>query len=212
MNEREALLEAIREAGGLEKRAWQRMLSGRRLDLLDPDPKDIEIEDIAHGLARVARWNGQTIGDHAFSVAEHSLFVTDIVKEIKPDVSDAVLLAGLLHDGAEYVVGDLISPFKAAIGQDYKVFELKLLDAIFKRFDIMELIKDADRELIKEADGIAAYFESVQLAGFSEEEARLCFAAPLGGAYGVDRFVFELEAHPVAQVQAAFIKRFQALR
>ena len=111
-------------------RAWQRMLSGRRLDLLDPAPKDIEIEDIAHGLARVARWNGQTVGDHAYSVAQHALLVEEIASAIHPDLTHRWRLAALLHDAPEYVIGDLISPFKAAIGLDYKAFETKLLEAI----------------------------------------------------------------------------------
>src|SRR5579872_6004530 len=104
-------------------RAWQRMLSGRRLDLLDPSPLDIEIGDIAHGLARVARWNGQTKGDHAFSVAQHCLLVERFVRELRPNCGAALRLAALLHDAAEYVIGDLISPFKTAIGLDYKAFE-----------------------------------------------------------------------------------------
>ena len=106
-------------------RAWQRMLSGRRLDLLDPSPLDIEIEDIAHGLARVARWNGQTGGEHAFSVAQHSLLVETIVGEIEPALDTRFRLASLMHDAPEYVIGDLISPFKAALSLDYKAFELK---------------------------------------------------------------------------------------
>ncbi len=117
-------------------RAWQRMLSGRRLDLLDPSPADIEIEDIAHGLARVARWNGQTLGDHAFSVAQHALLVTDIAAALAPAAERRWLLAALLHDAPEYVIGDLISPFKAAVGLDYKAFELRLLEAIYRRFGL----------------------------------------------------------------------------
>ena len=106
----------------LPKRAWQRMLSGRRLDLLSPEPKDIDIGDIAHGLARVARWNGQTKGDHGYSVAEHSLLVLQLFCLLKPKAAYRWQLAALLHDAPEYVIGDLISPFKAAIGVDYKLF------------------------------------------------------------------------------------------
>ena len=124
-------------------RAWQRMLSGRRLDLLDPDPADIAIEDIAHGLARVARWNGQTIGDHAYSVAQHALLVEDITAASAPDWPVAWRLAALLHDAPEYVVGDLISPFKAAIGLDYKAFENRLLAAIHARFGLPYPVPDA---------------------------------------------------------------------
>ena len=117
-------------------RAWQRMLSGRRLDLLDPSPLDIEIEDIAHGLARVARWNGQTNGEHAFSVAEHSLLVESIVSELEPLLDRRFRLAALIHDAPEYVIGDMISPFKAALGVDYKAFEKRLLGAIHLRFGL----------------------------------------------------------------------------
>jgi 5'-deoxynucleotidase YfbR-like HD superfamily hydrolase len=158
-------------------RAWQRMLSGRRLDLLDPKPEDIEIEDIAHGLARVARWNGQTVGDHAFSVAQHSVLVAAIVAAIEPDFNARQLCAALLHDAPEYVIGDLISPFKAAIGLDYKAFENRLLEAIHRRFalgDIDASIKAA----IKRADRIAAYYEATRLAGFSTEEAKRFFGRP----------------------------------
>ena len=119
-----------------EPRAWQRMLSGRRLDLLNPSPMDIEIEDIAHGLARVARWNGQTVGEHAFSVAQHSVVVEEIVAHIQPDVAPRWRLAALLHDASEYVIGDMISPFKAALGLDYKAFEAKLEAAIHVRFGL----------------------------------------------------------------------------
>ncbi len=196
---------------GLPKRAWQRMLSGRRLDLLNPDPKDIEIEDIAHGLARVARWNGQTIGDHAFSVAEHSLFVTDVLLRLEPDAPKAWQMAALLHDGPEYVIGDLISPFKAAIGQDYKVFELKILEAIHKRFLIDELIGAEANVLIKQADGIAAYYEAVQLAGFSFEEGRDYFSTPFIDDPRFEEFVVKLGGLSVKQAQIAFLERFRGL-
>src|SRR5262247_2061227 len=124
-------------------RAWQRMLSGRRLDLLDPSPTDIAIEDIAHGLARVARWNGQTLGDHAYSVAQHALLVVDIAAALRPSSERHWLLAALLHDAPEYVIGDLISPFKAAVGLDYKAFELRLLKAIHLAFGLPEQLPEA---------------------------------------------------------------------
>src|SRR5262249_42066111 len=132
----------------VQARAWQRMLSGRRLDLLDPSPFDIEIEDIAHGLARVARWNGQTFGDHAFSVAQHCMLVEDVVAQLKPGVAQRWRLAALLHDAPEYVVGDLISPFKAAVGIDYKAFENKLLAAIHVRFGLPAQLPEETTALI----------------------------------------------------------------
>ena len=161
-------------------RAWQRMLSGRRLDLLDPSPLDIEIEDIAHGLARVARWNGQTRGDHAFSVAQHCVVVEAVFSHLTPAASRAEQLAALLHDAPEYVIGDMISPFKAALGVDYKAFENRLLAAIHLRFGLPAAVRSELADQIKQADRIAAYLEATQLAGFSVDEARRFFGNPRG--------------------------------
>src|SRR6185312_7922752 len=158
----------------------QRMLSGRRLDLLDPSPLDIEIEDIAHGLARVARWNGQTDGEHAFSVAEHSLLVEVIVSGLDPHIDHQFRLAALIHDAPEYVIGDLISPFKAALALDYRAFETKLLAAIHLRFGLPAVLPDEVTKLIKRADKIAAYYEATVLAGFSIEEAKRFFGQARG--------------------------------
>jgi 5'-nucleotidase len=191
-------------------RAWQRMLSGRRLDLLNPSPADIEIEDIAHGLARVARWNGQTVGAHAFSVAQHALVVEDIAVARNPDWPARWRLAALLHDAPEYVVGDLISPFKTAIGLDYKAFELRLLAAIHSRFGIPELPSDVQAE-IKAADRIAAYFEATGLAGFSDDEATIYFGRPKGLAAGPAEALRTLKPWPAAEAQAVFLNRFRDL-
>lgn len=158
-------------------RAWQRMLSGRRLDLLSPSPADIEIEDIAHGLARVARWNGQTRGEHALSVAQHSLIVVDIMRALNPNARSIDLRAALLHDAPEYVIGDLISPFKAAVGLDYKAFERRLLNAINERFGIPSVPESVAAE-IKRADIVAAYYEATALAGFTVSEAAEYFGTP----------------------------------
>lgn len=152
-------------------RAWQRMLSGRRLDLLDPSPLDIEIEDIAHGLSRVARWNGQTSGAWPFSVAQHSLLVLAIYDHLQPRAEQRWRLAALLHDAAEYVVGDLISPFKAAVGTDYKALEQRLDSAIRLRFGIPALLPDNVALAIKRADRASAYFEAITVAGFDIVEA-----------------------------------------
>src|SRR5579862_8553673 len=169
------LTRRAKEAGEAPPRAWQRMLSGRRLDLLDPSPLDIEIADIAHGLARVARWNGQTRGAHPFSVAQHCLVVERIVQELRPGLSRATRLAALLHDAPEYVIGDLISPFKAAVGIDYKDFERKLLSAIHIRFGLQPHVSDEVASIIKRADRISAFHEATQLAGFDVAEARNLF-------------------------------------
>ncbi|MEP3474829.1 MAG: HD family hydrolase [Hyphomicrobiales bacterium] len=192
-------------------RAWQRMLSGRRLDLLNPKSSDIEIEDIAHGLARVARWNGQTSGPHAFSVAEHSLFVTDILLKLKPDAPASWQMGALLHDAPEYVIGDLISPFKAAIGADYKVFELKILDAIHQRFGIALDLTDEVQRFIKRADEISAFYEAIYLAGFALDEATVYFSAPESIDGDFNNWITSLEALSVRDAQAKFLERFYQL-
>ncbi|HZZ66695.1 MAG TPA: HD family hydrolase, partial [Phenylobacterium sp.] len=158
-----------------EPRAWQRMLSGRRLDLLDPSPMDIEVEDIAHGLARVARWNGQTLGEHAFSVAQHSVVVEEVAAHLQPALDTRWRLAALLHDAPEYVIGDMISPFKAALGFDYRRFEERLEAAIFVRFGLPAKTPAMVKTLIKQADRASAFFEAVQLAGFEHGEALKLF-------------------------------------
>lgn len=186
-------------------RAWQRMLSGRRLDLLDPSPMDIEIEDIAHGLARVARWNGQTIGEHGFSVAQHSLVVEDIVAHIQPAVDPKWRLAALLHDASEYVIGDMISPFKAALGVSYKDFEERLEHAIHARFGLPARTPAAIKKLIKQADRACAYFEATQLAGFGHEES-LGFFGPL--PQGLD---LKLDPMPAREAQERYVHRFHVL-
>lgn len=191
-------------------RAWQRMLSGRRLDLLAPSPDDIAIEDIAHGLARVARWNGQTFGDHAFSVAEHAVLVEEIASTLNPQWESRWQLAALLHDAPEYVVGDLISPFKAAIGFDYKAFENRLLEAIHIRFGLPAVLPGEIAGAIKHADRIAAYYEATLLAGFSKEEADRYFGIPaIPESLAV--LLARLEASPVATAQRVFLARFAAL-
>jgi 5'-deoxynucleotidase YfbR-like HD superfamily hydrolase len=154
-----------------QPRAWQRMLSGRRLDLLDPTPMDIEVEDIAHGLAFVARWNGQTIGDYAYSVADHSLLVTDIFLAQNPTAPIKWQLAALLHDAPEYVIGDMISPVKAAVGPDYGVLDDRLMAAIHIRFGLPAQLPVAIKKQIKKADKISAWIEAVQIAGFTAAEA-----------------------------------------
>ena len=156
-------------------RAWQRMLSGRRLDLLDPTPMDIEVEDIAHGLAFVARWNGQTRGDHAYSVAEHSLLVEEIFGRQHPEAPVKWRLAALLHDAPEYVIGDMISPVKAAVGPSYGALDDRLTAAIHIRFGLPAQIPVKVKRQIKQADKVSAWLEAVQLAGFSEAEATRFF-------------------------------------
>lgn len=192
-------------------RAWQRMLSGRRLDLLNPTPVDIEIGDIAHGLARVARWNGQTTGAHALSVAEHCLIVEEIVAALMPSAPRGWRLMALLHDAPEYVIGDLISPFKAAIGLDYKTFERRLLAAIHIRFGLPGEVPDEAARLIKRADRIAAFFEATALAGFSRQEAEDVFGPPDAVPAGLAVRLAALEALATEQAYAHYIAKFTEL-
>lgn len=159
-------------------RAWQRMLSGRRLDLLDPTPFDIEIEDIAHGLAFVARWNGQTHGDYAYSVAEHSLLVEQLFCRLVPGTHAKWNLAALLHDAPEYVIGDMISPVKSAVGPGYGALDDRLAAAIHIRFGLPAVIPVETKRQIKKADRISAWMEASQIAGFSEREADKLFGKP----------------------------------
>ncbi|WP_142021936.1 HD domain-containing protein [Bosea vestrisii] len=191
-----------------QPRAWQRMLSGRRLDLLDPSPLDVEIEDIAHGLARVARWNGQTRGAHSFSVAQHCLLVEAIAGHLNPDWSDAWRMIALLHDAPEYVIGDMISPFKVVMGDAYKSVELRLLTAIHLRFGLPAATPALQKRRTKEADTIAAFFEATQLAGFGRQEALKFFGRPQALPPAVLAWLEPLDTETA---QARFLARFGEL-
>ena len=183
------------------------MLSGRRLDLLDPSPLDVEIVDIAHGLARVARWNGQTAGDHAFSVAQHSLIVEQVFKAMMPAASADQQLAALLHDAPEYVIGDMISPVKAAVGPEYKELDKRLEAAIHIRFGLPALCPVTLKKRIKKADMVSAYMEATQIAGFTEAEAKKFFGRP------DDALMQGLDIHlrPPVEARHAFTARHAEL-
>lgn len=184
-------------------RAWQRMLSGRRLDLLDPSPLDVELTDIAHGLARVARWNGQTSGDHAFSVAQHCLVVESIFRHFNEATPGDCLMA-LLHDAPEYVIGDMISPFKAVVGGGYKTVEKRLEAAVHLRFGLPPHPSRDLKDKIKKADTIAAYFEATVLAGFTPAEAQKFFGQPRG----ITRDMLLIDPLPALEAQRLFCERF----
>jgi len=190
-----------------QPRAWQRMLSGRRLDLLDPTPMDIEIEDIAHGLAFVARWNGQTRGDHAYSVAEHSLLVETLFGRIAPDASAKWRLAALLHDAPEYVIGDMISPVKAAVGPGYGALDDRLMAAIHLRFGLPAVLPAAVKKQIKVADKVSAWLEATQISGFSEAEASKFFGRPDGALIAGLAIVLR----PAPEVRANYTARHKNL-
>ena len=186
-------------------RAWQRMLSGRRLDLLDPSPVDIEIDDISHGLARVARWNGQTAGPLPFNVAQHSIIVEQFCTELKPGWPAKWRLAALLHDAPEFVIGDMISPFKAQLGNGYKSIEHRLQQAIHLRFGLPADLPISIEKTIKRADHASAFFEATQLAGFDLHEARKLFGAPRGISH------ISIKTLTATQSQTAFNSRFKSL-
>ncbi len=185
------------------------MLSGRRLDLLDPSPLDIELEDIAHGLARVARWNGQTHGEHIFSVAQHALLVEALARVKQPRLDARCRIAVLLHDAPEYVIGDMISPFKAVIGDSYKAVEKRLLAAIHLRFGLPARLPEELTASIKAADRHAAYLEATKLAGFEDEEARKFFGQP---AQVTASFVRDyLTPWPAGTAEQKFLTRIEQL-
>ncbi len=184
------------------------MLSGRRLDLLDPSPLDVEIEDVAHGLARVARWNGQTHGPHAYSVAQHSVLVEHIVGCIQPDADARLRLLALLHDAPEYVIGDMISPFKTIIGEAYGEVEGRLTAAIHLRYGLPPRTPVRQKAIIKRADKVSAYYEATELAGFATDEALRFFGRPPPTATGLEPMLTPL---PVHAAQTTFIERFNEL-
>jgi len=190
-----------------QPRAWQRMLSGRRLDLLDPTPVDIELDDIAHGLAFVARWNGQTHGDWPYSVAEHSLLVETLVARLAPRTDPRWRLAALLHDAPEYVIGDMISPVKAAVGPGYTDLDTRLSAAIHIRFGLPANLPTTAKTLIKRADRLSAWLEATQIAGFSTPEANRFFGKPPGGV--TDGIT--ITPRPPVEARRHFIRRYHEL-
>ena len=190
-----------------KNRAWQRMLSGRRLDLLDPTPLDIEIEDIAHGLSFVARWNGQTSGNFPYSVAEHSLLVEQIFSKSFKKSEKKWCLAALLHDAPEYVIGDMISPVKSTIGIGYQSLENRLTSAINLRFGLPAKIPDNVKKQIKKADKISAWIEAIQIAGFTKDEANKFFG--IVDNKNMDQFSIKLR--PPLEVRENYILRFNEL-
>jgi len=199
----------ISKSSSIANRAWQRMLSGRRLDLLDPSPLDIEIADIAHGLARVARWNGQTKGAHIFSVAQHTLLVEAVARARVPRLDRMRRLAVLLHDAPEYVIGDMISPFKAVIGDSYKATERRLLAAIHLRFGLPATLPAEVSRLVKAADHGAAYLEATRLAGFAAAEARKFFGPPPPLSLAIERDY--LTPWPAGTAEERYRERVSAL-
>ena len=189
------------------RRAWQRMLSGRILDLLDPSPVDIEIIDIAHGLSFLARWNGQTVGDFPYSVAEHSLLVEQIYSYLNPKASTKWKIIALLHDAPEYVIGDMISPVKSKVGPGYEELDDRLMSAILLRYGLPSTLPQKVKKDIKQADKIYAWLEAVQIAGFEEKEADKIFGTPNKNL----KEVFSITLRSPKAVRRSFEERFLKL-
>ena len=162
-----------------QHRAWQRMLSGRKLDILSPSPLDIEIEDICLGLSRVTRWNGQTTGKHAYSVAQHSVVVEEVFNLEYPYLNKKWKLAALLHDAPEYVIGDLITPFKYALNNSYRDVEDNLIKAIHIRFGLPADLPKSIEAKIKRIDKAVAWYEAINIAGYNNEEALVILKKPI---------------------------------
>ncbi len=194
-----------------KERAWQRMLSGRRLDILDPSPLDVELSDIAHGLARVARWNGQTVGDYPFTVAQHSILVLELFRAQNREADVRALLYTVLHDAPEYVMGDIISPFKAAMGGNYKEVENRLLGAVYQRFSLPAVPTQAVQKLIKRADREAAFLEATHLAGFEPDEARKYFGEPSLPVFEFEPFEKLIRPWPTREAYDRFVDVVQSL-
>ncbi|MBN9310340.1 HD family hydrolase [Devosia sp.] len=194
-----------------KERAWQRMLSGRRLDILDPSPLDVELSDIAHGLARVARWNGQTTGDYPFTVAQHSILVLELFRAVNRDADVRAQLYAVLHDAPEYVMGDIISPFKAAMGGNYKDVENRLLGAVYLRFSLPAVPASAVQKQIKRADREAAYLEATHLAGFAPEEARKFFGEPSFPVFEFEPFEKLIRPWPTREAYDRFVEAVEQL-
>ncbi|MBN9315805.1 MAG: HD family hydrolase [Devosia sp.] len=194
-----------------KERAWQRMLSGRRLDILDPSPLDVELSDIAHGLARVARWNGQTTGDYPFTVAQHSILVLELFRAVNRDADVRAQLYAVLHDAPEYVMGDIISPFKAAMGGNYKDVENRLLGAVYLRFSLPAVPAAAVQKQIKRADREAAYLEATHLSGFAPEEARKFFGEPSFPVFEFEPFEKLIRPWPTREAYDRFVEAVEQL-
>ena len=190
----------------INQRAWQRMLSGRKLDILSPSPFDIEIEDIALGLSRVMRWNGQTTGKHPYSVAQHSMLVEELFNIEHPDLDKKWNLAALLHDAPEYVIGDLITPFKYALNNSYRYVENNLMKAIYLRFGLPASLPKHIESKIKKIDKALAWFEAIDLAGYKENEASQIIKKP--NLNSKHQIIIALSAN---DVEKKFLKRFKEI-
>jgi uncharacterized protein len=174
-------------------RAWVRLPSGKRLDLLNPTPFDWEDEDLALGLARTYRWGGHSAWPLPLSVAQHSLLVLALHRRRAHSAANAPAeLRELLHDADEGLLGfDCLSPVKPILGQAYRTLTERLEKAIALRYGLPPWTA-AEKKAHKQADQLAAASEAVHVAGWAESEVRrtlrISFAAlsndPLREIYG----------------------------
>jgi uncharacterized protein len=160
-------------------RAWVRLLSGKRLDLLNPTPFDWEDEDLALGLARTYRWGGHSAWPLPLSVAQHSLFVLQLRRQRFPDAKDARAdLRELLHDADEGLLGfDSISPLKPFLGEAYHDLVARLQTAIGVRYGLPAWTAK-EKRIHKEADRIAAATEAVRVVGWTLDEVHRVLRIP----------------------------------
>lgn len=156
-----------------KNRAWIRLPSGGRLDLINPSPDAWQDSDLACRISRTYRWGGES--KHAFplSVAQHSLAVLALREQLSPEPLTALQkMAELQHDSEEAFIGfDPISPLKRAMGPEFEKICDRILAAIWERYRLPEW-EPEDYKLHKEADLISAASEAVHCVGWSEDEVR----------------------------------------
>jgi hypothetical protein len=158
-------------------RAWVRMPSGKRLDLLSPTPFDWDDADLALGLARTYRWGGHSAWPLPLSVAQHSITVMLLRRaaafaSTSTPLAPIIELRELLHDAEEGLLGfDAVSPLKPFLGAGFRDLTRRLEQAIFIRYGLPAWTP-AEHKRHKRADRLAAASEAVHVAGWSEQEVR----------------------------------------
>ena len=165
--------QAEKASASAPARAWVRLYSGKRLDLLNPTPFDWEDSDLAIGLARTYRWGGHSAWELPLSVAQHSLLVLALRRLWFPGVDDPRAdLRELLHDADEGLLGfDCISVVKPFLGQAYRKLAESLEAAVALRYRLAPWT-EADKKPHKRADRVAAASEAVHVVGWTRKEVR----------------------------------------
>lgn len=166
---------------------WIQTYTGQKFYPLDPNPENIVIEDIAHSLSLLCRFNGHC--REFYSVAEHSVRVSQLVP-------DELSLWGLLHDAAEAYVSDMPKPVKIQI-PDFSEHEEKLLKVIANRFDLSYPMPLE----IKEADEIMLATEKRDLMDTAPESWGLRYKPHLD----------PIEVLSPSEAKQHFLERFQEL-